>query len=77
MVIFVFSSCRNDSQVWFKMRPQEWFNKATNWFNVTQDWFSKATDWFKMNNMVVNQEKFQAIVIDKKRTKQQSYRNKY
>ena len=27
---------------------------------------NKATDWFKMNNMIVNPEKFQAIIIDKK-----------
>ena len=27
---------------------------------------SKATDWFKMNNMIVNPKKFQAIVINKK-----------
>ena len=26
---------------------------------------SKATDWFKMNNMIVNPGKFQAIIIDK------------
>ena len=26
---------------------------------------SKATDWFKMNNMIVNPDKFQAIIIDK------------
>ena len=28
---------------------------------------NKATNWFKMNNMTVNSEKFQAILIDKKR----------
>ena len=27
---------------------------------------NKATDWFKMNNMIVNPEKFQAIIIDRK-----------
>ena len=27
---------------------------------------NKVTDWFKMNNMIVNPEKFQAIVIAKK-----------
>ena len=27
---------------------------------------NKATDWFKMNNMIVNPEKFQAIIIHKK-----------
>ena len=27
---------------------------------------NKATDWFEMNNMIVNPEKFQAIIIDKK-----------
>ena len=27
---------------------------------------NKATDWFKMNNMIVNPEKFQAMIIDKK-----------
>ena len=26
---------------------------------------NKATDWLKMNNMIVNPEKFQAIIIDK------------
>ena len=26
---------------------------------------NKATDWSKMNNMIVNPEKFQAIIIDK------------
>ena len=25
-----------------------------------------VTDWFKMNNMIVNPEKFQAIIIDRK-----------
>ena len=25
-----------------------------------------VTDWFKMNNMIVNPEKFQAIIIHKK-----------
>ena len=28
---------------------------------------NKATDWFKINNMIVNTEKFQAITIDKNR----------
>ena len=28
---------------------------------------NKATDWFKINNMIVNTEKFQAIIIDKNR----------
>ena len=27
---------------------------------------NKATDWFKMNNVIVNPEKLQAIIIDKK-----------
>ena len=27
---------------------------------------NKATDWFEMDNMIVNPEKFQAIIIDKK-----------
>ena len=27
---------------------------------------NKATDWFKMNNMIVNPEKFQTIIIAKK-----------
>ena len=27
---------------------------------------NKVTDWFKMNNMIVNPEKFQAIIIAKK-----------
>ena len=27
---------------------------------------NKATDWFKMNNMIVNTEKFQAMIIHKK-----------
>ena len=27
---------------------------------------NKATDWFKMNNMIVNPEKFQAILTDRK-----------
>ena len=27
---------------------------------------NKATNWFKMNNVIVNPEKFQAIIIDKK-----------
>ena len=27
---------------------------------------NNATDWFKMNNMIVNPEKFQAIIIDRK-----------
>ena len=26
---------------------------------------NKATDWFKINNMIVNPEKFQANIIDK------------
>ena len=28
---------------------------------------NKASDWFKMNNMIVNPEKYQAIIIDRKR----------
>ena len=28
---------------------------------------NKATNWFKMNNTTVNPEKFQAMIIDKKR----------
>ena len=28
---------------------------------------NKVANWFKMNNMTVNPEKFQAIIIDKKR----------
>lgn len=27
---------------------------------------NKATEWFKINNMIVNPEKFQAIIIDRK-----------
>ena len=27
---------------------------------------NKATGWFKMNNLIVNPEKFQATIIDKK-----------
>ena len=27
---------------------------------------NKATDWFEMDNMIVNPEKFRAIIIDKK-----------
>ena len=27
---------------------------------------NKATDWFNLNKMIVNPEKFQAIIIDKK-----------
>ena len=27
---------------------------------------NKATDWFKINNMIVNSEKFQANIIDRK-----------
>ena len=27
---------------------------------------NKATDWFKMINLIVNPEKFQPIIIDKK-----------
>ena len=27
---------------------------------------NKATDWFKINNMIVNPEKFQANIIDRK-----------
>ena len=34
--------------------------------NDLQSEANKATDWLKMNNMIVNPEKFQAILIDKK-----------
>ena len=27
---------------------------------------NEATDWFKINNMIVNPEKVQAIIVDKK-----------
>ena len=28
---------------------------------------NKATEWFKVNNMIVNPDKFQSIIIDRKR----------
>ena len=34
--------------------------------NDLQGEANKATDWFEMDNMIVNPEKFQAIIIDKK-----------
>ena len=27
---------------------------------------NKATEWFKVNNMIVNPDKFQSIIIDRK-----------
>ena len=50
-------------------------NTLSAWANTTSDLINKlesgsniATEWFKMNKMIVNSNKFQAIVLNKKRS---------
>ena len=40
--------------------------------NVLQSEFEVITDWFKKNQMIVNPDKFQVIIIDKKKGDQRN-----